>query len=110
AHRLTARRRRGRVPLPAALGRRFPRRGRPSRAHAPRRICARTLRAADLRRRGDPCRGGVMDFDIPEELALLARTVRDFVETRLQPIEKQVEASDEIPTEAVRELAALGFL
>jgi acyl-CoA dehydrogenase len=50
-----------------------------------------------------------MDFDIPDELALLARTVRDFVETRLQPIEKQVEDSDEIPDEIVREMAGLGF-
>jgi acyl-CoA dehydrogenase len=50
-----------------------------------------------------------MDFDIPDELQLLARTVRDFVETRLQPIEKQVEDSDEIPDEVVREMAALGF-
>jgi len=50
-----------------------------------------------------------MDFDIPDELQLLARTARDFVETRLQPIEKQVEDSDEIPSEIVREMAALGF-
>ena len=50
-----------------------------------------------------------MDFDIPDELALLAPTVRDFVETRLQPIEKQVEDSDGIPDEIVREMAALGF-
>jgi acyl-CoA dehydrogenase len=50
-----------------------------------------------------------MDFDIPEELQLLARTVRDFVETRLVPIEKQVEERDEIPDEIVREMAALGF-
>jgi acyl-CoA dehydrogenase len=50
-----------------------------------------------------------MDFDIPEELQLLARTVRNFVETRLQPIEKQVEDSDDIPSEIVREMAALGF-
>jgi len=50
-----------------------------------------------------------MDFDIPDELKLLARTARDFVETRLQPIEKQVEDSDEIPSEIVREMAALGF-
>jgi acyl-CoA dehydrogenase len=49
-----------------------------------------------------------MDFDIPDELQLLARTVRDFVETRLQPIEKQVEKDDEIPHEIVREIAALG--
>jgi acyl-CoA dehydrogenase len=50
-----------------------------------------------------------VDFDIPDELQLLARTVRDFVETRLQPIEKQVEDSDEIPGEVVREMAGLGF-
>ncbi len=50
-----------------------------------------------------------MDFDIPDELQLLARTVRDFVETRLAPIEKQVEDTDEIPGEIVREMAALGF-
>ena len=50
-----------------------------------------------------------MDFDIHEELQLLSRTVRDFVETRLQPIEKQVEESDEIPDEIVREMAGLGF-
>jgi acyl-CoA dehydrogenase len=50
-----------------------------------------------------------MDFDIPDELQLLARTVRDFVETRLQPIEKEVEDSDEIPDGIVREMAALGF-
>ncbi len=50
-----------------------------------------------------------MDFDIPDELQLLARTARDFVETRLQPIEKQVEERDEIPEEIVREMAGLGF-
>ena len=50
-----------------------------------------------------------MDFDIPDELQLIARTVRDFVETRLQPIEKQVEDDDEIPSEIVREMGALGF-
>ena len=50
-----------------------------------------------------------MDFDIPDELQLLARTVRDFVETRLVSIEKQVEDSDEIPRDVVREMAALGF-
>ena len=50
-----------------------------------------------------------MDFDIPEELQLLARTVRDFVETRLQPIERDVEEHDEIPGEIVKEMAALGF-
>ena len=50
-----------------------------------------------------------MDFDIPDELQLLARTVRDFVEKRLRPIEKEVEERDEIPADVVREMAALGF-
>ncbi|HEV8669424.1 MAG TPA: acyl-CoA dehydrogenase family protein [Candidatus Limnocylindria bacterium] len=50
-----------------------------------------------------------MDFDIPDELQLLARTVRDFVETRLVPIEKQVEERDDIPNDVVRDMAALGF-
>jgi acyl-CoA dehydrogenase len=50
-----------------------------------------------------------MDFDIPDEFQLLSRTVRDFVETRLVPIEKEVEDSDEIPEGIVREMAALGF-
>ena len=50
-----------------------------------------------------------MDFDIPDELQLLARAVRDFVETRLQPLEKQVEDSDRIPPEVLREMGELGF-
>ena len=50
-----------------------------------------------------------MDFDIPEELRLLGRTVREFVEGRLQPIEKQVEDDDEIPDPILREMGALGF-
>src|SRR5688500_20125861 len=87
----------------------MPGRERPRRTDARGWLCARTLRAPQLRHRRDPRRGGVMDFDIPDELALLARTVRDFVETRLQPIEKQVEDSDEIPDEIIREMAGLGF-
>ena len=50
-----------------------------------------------------------MDFDIPEELQLLARTARDFVETRLQPLEKEVEATDKIPTDILKEMGQLGF-
>jgi acyl-CoA dehydrogenase len=50
-----------------------------------------------------------VDFDIPEELQLLARTARDFVETRLVPIERQVEESDRIPDEVIAEMASLGF-
>ncbi|MHB8630676.1 MAG: acyl-CoA dehydrogenase family protein [Candidatus Limnocylindria bacterium] len=50
-----------------------------------------------------------MDFELPEELRLLQRTVRDFVEGRLQPIEAQVEDDDRIPDEVVSQMAALGF-
>ncbi len=50
-----------------------------------------------------------MDLTIPEELQLLARTVREYVERRLQPIERQVEEEDRIPDEIVREMASLGF-
>lgn len=50
-----------------------------------------------------------MDFDIPEELRLLRRTVHEFVVERLQPIEKQVEDDDRIPEEILSEMGALGF-
>ena len=50
-----------------------------------------------------------MDFDLPEEFVLLKRTVREFVEGRLQPIEKQVEDDDKIPDAILKEMGALGF-
>ena len=50
-----------------------------------------------------------MDFDVPEELQLLAKTVREFVDERLRPIEKQVEDDDKIPDAVMKEMAALGF-
>ncbi len=50
-----------------------------------------------------------MNVDLPEELVLLKRTVRDFVEGRLQPIEEQVERDDKIPDAVMKEMGALGF-
>jgi acyl-CoA dehydrogenase len=50
-----------------------------------------------------------VNFDVPEDLALLGRTVRQFVDERLRPIEQQVERDDRIPDEVLREMAALGF-
>ena len=50
-----------------------------------------------------------MNTDLPEELVLLKRTVRDFVEGRLQPIEGQVEKDDKIPDAVMKEMGALGF-
>jgi len=47
--------------------------------------------------------------DLPEELRLLQRTVREFVETRLQPREREIEDRDEIPRELLDEMAALGL-
>src|SRR5207248_10678884 len=50
-----------------------------------------------------------VDFDLPEELLLLRRTVREFVEGRLQPLERQIEHDDKIPDDVLREMGALGF-
>jgi len=50
-----------------------------------------------------------VDFDLPEELLLLKRTVREFVEGRLQPLEKQIEDDDKIPDAILKEMGALGF-
>jgi len=50
-----------------------------------------------------------VDFDIPDELQLLGRTAREFVEGRLQPIEKQVEDDDKIPDAILTEMGTLGF-
>ncbi|MBI3521601.1 MAG: acyl-CoA dehydrogenase family protein [Chloroflexi bacterium] len=50
-----------------------------------------------------------MNFDIPEELQLLGKTVRAFVDERLVPIEKQVEDEDRIPQAVLDEMGALGF-
>ena len=50
-----------------------------------------------------------MDPELPEDLRLLQRSVREFVETRLQPHEREVEERDEIPRELITEMAELGL-
>lgn len=47
--------------------------------------------------------------ELPEELRLLQRSVREFVETRLQPREYLIEERDEIPRELLDEVAAMGL-
>ncbi|MBA2371162.1 MAG: acyl-CoA dehydrogenase family protein [Candidatus Limnocylindria bacterium] len=47
--------------------------------------------------------------ELPEELRLLQRSVREFVETRLQPREYLIEDRDEIPRELLDEVAAMGL-
>jgi len=50
-----------------------------------------------------------MDLDLPDELVLLGRTVRDFVEERLRPIEQQVEEEGRIPAALITEMGRLGY-
>ena len=50
-----------------------------------------------------------MELDLPDELVLLGRTVRDFVEERLRPIEQQVEEEGRIPAAVITEMARLGY-
>lgn len=54
-----------------------------------------------------------MDSLLPEELVLLRRTVRSFVEDRLRPLERQVEIQDHLDSETFRllreEAVALGL-
>jgi len=47
--------------------------------------------------------------DLPEELQLLQRTVRQFVEEKLQPHEREIEEREEIPRALLDEIAAMGF-
>ncbi|MBI2324953.1 MAG: acyl-CoA dehydrogenase family protein [Chloroflexi bacterium] len=47
--------------------------------------------------------------DLPEELVLLQRTARQFVEDRLRPHEREIEERSEIPRALLDEIAAMGF-
>ena len=48
-------------------------------------------------------------MDLPEELQLLQRTVRQFVEEKLRPREREIEERDEIPRAVIDEMAAMGL-
>jgi len=50
-----------------------------------------------------------MDFELPEDLKLLKRTIRDFVEGELWPIADEVEETDEIPESAIVKMKELGL-
>ncbi|HYK97132.1 MAG TPA: acyl-CoA dehydrogenase family protein [Candidatus Acidoferrales bacterium] len=50
-----------------------------------------------------------MDLELPEELQLLQRTVRKFVEEKLQPFEKSIEAKDEIPKQLITAMGEAGL-
>ncbi|MBW1974727.1 MAG: acyl-CoA dehydrogenase family protein [Deltaproteobacteria bacterium] len=50
-----------------------------------------------------------MDFNIPENLKMMANTIRKFVERDLEPISQQVEEDDRIPEEIVQKMKELGL-
>lgn len=50
-----------------------------------------------------------MDFELPEELKLLAQSVREYVQTRLEPVGGQVEREDRIPAQILQEMGELGY-
>jgi acyl-CoA dehydrogenase len=50
-----------------------------------------------------------MDPSLPEELLLLQRSVREFVETKLQPLEREIEERDEIPRSLIDAMATMGL-
>ncbi|HET8568676.1 MAG TPA: acyl-CoA dehydrogenase family protein [Candidatus Limnocylindria bacterium] len=50
-----------------------------------------------------------MDVELPEDLVLLQRSVRAFVEERLRPIEREIEEKDEIPRDVIDAMAGMGL-
>lgn len=50
-----------------------------------------------------------MDFEIPENLRLMAETMRRFAKQDLEPISCQVEDEDHIPDEVVQHMRELGL-
>jgi len=51
-----------------------------------------------------------MDFDLPKEVRLLRRTVRQFADERVAPLVPKMEETGEFPTELIGEMGALGLL
>ncbi|TMG60232.1 MAG: acyl-CoA dehydrogenase, partial [Chloroflexi bacterium] len=50
-----------------------------------------------------------MDPTLPEELVMLQRSVREFVEKRLVPLERDIEEKDEIPRSLIEAMAGMGL-
>ena len=50
-----------------------------------------------------------MNTALPEELQLLQRSVRQFVDERLAPIEREIEEKDEIPRAVIDAMAGMGL-
>ncbi len=50
-----------------------------------------------------------LNFELPEDLKLLKRSLREFVEKELWPLTDQVEESDEIPKTAIDKMREMGL-
>ena len=50
-----------------------------------------------------------MEFAIPEDLAMLKAQVREFVDRELTPRDDEIEATGQIPAEALKAMASLGL-
>ena len=51
-----------------------------------------------------------MDFDLPKDVRLVKRTVRDFAESSIAPLVEQMEESGEFPVQLIRMMGDLGIL
>lgn len=51
-----------------------------------------------------------MDFDLPKEVALVKRTVRDFAEKRIAPLVPEMETTQKFPESIIKEMGELGIL
>src|SRR5437016_13277122 len=50
-----------------------------------------------------------MNTALPEELQMLQRSVRQFVDEKLAPLEREIEEKDEIPRHAIDAMAGMGL-
>ena len=51
-----------------------------------------------------------MDFDLPREVRVIRRTVREFAESVVAPLVPEMEETDEFPTALIPEMGKLGLL
>src|SRR3970282_102218 len=51
-----------------------------------------------------------MDFSLTEDQKLVRDTVRQFMETELRPLLRQLERDEQFPAEQIRKLGEMGFL
>jgi alkylation response protein AidB-like acyl-CoA dehydrogenase len=51
-----------------------------------------------------------MDFDLPKDVRLVKRTVRDFAEASVAPVVDQMEETGEFPVQLIRAMGDLGIL